>query len=51
MDAVFGYVAYNDIPPAGLGRPGINSFLAVIRTFAALVPGSSPKTRSLTRNR
>lgn len=39
MDAVFGYVAYNDISARGLGRSGINSFLGKsFDTFAAFGP-------------
>jgi 2-keto-4-pentenoate hydratase/2-oxohepta-3-ene-1,7-dioic acid hydratase in catechol pathway len=39
MDAVFGYVAYNDISARGLGRTGINSFLGKsFDTFAAFGP-------------
>jgi 2-keto-4-pentenoate hydratase/2-oxohepta-3-ene-1,7-dioic acid hydratase in catechol pathway len=39
MDAVFGYVAYNDISARGLGRSGINSFLGKsFDTFAVFGP-------------
>jgi 2-keto-4-pentenoate hydratase/2-oxohepta-3-ene-1,7-dioic acid hydratase in catechol pathway len=39
MDAVFGYVAYNDVSARGLGRTGINSFLGKsFDTFAAFGP-------------
>jgi len=39
MDAVFGYVVYNDISARGLGRAGINSFLGKsFDTFAAFGP-------------
>lgn len=39
MDAVFGYVAYNDVSARGLGRSGINSFLGKsFDTFAAFGP-------------
>ena len=39
MDAVFGYVAYNDISARGLGRTGINSFLGKsFDTFAVFGP-------------
>ena len=39
MDAVFGYVAYNDVSARGLGRKGINSFLGKsFDTFAAFGP-------------
>src|SRR5919107_5243041 len=39
MDAVFGYVAYNDVSARGLGRKGINSFLGrSFDTFAAFGP-------------
>ncbi len=39
MDAVFGYVAYNDVSARGLGRAGINSFLGKsFDTFAAFGP-------------
>jgi 2-keto-4-pentenoate hydratase/2-oxohepta-3-ene-1,7-dioic acid hydratase in catechol pathway len=39
MDAIFGYVAYNDISARGLGRSGINSFLGKsFDTFAAFGP-------------
>ena len=39
MDAVFGYVAFNDISARGLGRTGINSFLGKsFDTFAAFGP-------------
>ena len=39
MDAVFGYVAYNDVSARGLGRPGINSFLGKsFDTFAGFGP-------------
>ena len=39
MDAVFGYVAFNDISARGLGRSGINSFLGKsFDTFAAFGP-------------
>ena len=39
MDAVFGYVVYNDVSARGLGRPGINSFLGKsFDTFAAFGP-------------
>ena len=39
MDAVFGYVAFNDVSARGLGRSGINSFLGKsFDTFAAFGP-------------
>jgi 2-keto-4-pentenoate hydratase/2-oxohepta-3-ene-1,7-dioic acid hydratase in catechol pathway len=39
MDAVFGYVVYNDISARGLGRSGINSFLGKsFDTFALFGP-------------
>ena len=39
MDAVFGYVAFNDVSARGLGRAGINSFLGKsFDTFAAFGP-------------
>ncbi len=39
MDAVFGYVVYNDVSARGLGRSGINSFLGKsFDTFAAFGP-------------
>ncbi|MBA2597001.1 MAG: fumarylacetoacetate hydrolase family protein [Chloroflexia bacterium] len=39
MDAVFGYVVYNDISARGLGRTGINSFLGKsFDTFALFGP-------------
>jgi 2-keto-4-pentenoate hydratase/2-oxohepta-3-ene-1,7-dioic acid hydratase in catechol pathway len=39
MDAVFGYVAYNDVSARGLGRKGINSFLGKsFDTFATFGP-------------
>jgi len=39
MDAVFGYIVYNDISARGLGRAGINSFLGKsFDTFAAFGP-------------
>lgn len=39
MDAVFGYVAFNDISARGLGREGINSFLGKsFDTFALFGP-------------
>jgi 2-keto-4-pentenoate hydratase/2-oxohepta-3-ene-1,7-dioic acid hydratase in catechol pathway len=39
MDAVFGYVAYNDVSARGLGRSGINSFLGKsFDTFAGFGP-------------
>ena len=39
MDAIFGYVAYNDVSARGLGRKGINSFLGKsFDTFAAFGP-------------
>jgi 2-keto-4-pentenoate hydratase/2-oxohepta-3-ene-1,7-dioic acid hydratase in catechol pathway len=39
MDAVFGYVAFNDVSARGLGRTGINSFLGKsFDTFAAFGP-------------
>lgn len=39
MDAVFGYVAYNDVSARGLGRAGINSFLGKsFDTFALFGP-------------
>ena len=39
MDAVFGYVVYNDISARGLGRAGINSFLGKsFDTFALFGP-------------
>ena len=39
MDAVFGYVAFNDISARGLGRSGINSFLGKsFDTFACFGP-------------
>jgi 2-keto-4-pentenoate hydratase/2-oxohepta-3-ene-1,7-dioic acid hydratase in catechol pathway len=39
MDAVFGYVAFNDISARGLGRSGINSFLGKsFDTFAGFGP-------------
>ena len=39
MDAVFGYVAYDDISARGLGRSGINSFLGKsFDTFATFGP-------------
>ena len=39
MDAVFGYVGFNDVSARGLGRSGINSFLGKsFDTFAAFGP-------------
>lgn len=39
MDAVFGYVAFNDVSARGLGRTGINSFLGKsFDTFAGFGP-------------
>lgn len=39
MDAVFGYVGFNDVSARGLGRAGINSFLGKsFDTFAAFGP-------------
>ena len=39
LDAVFGYVAYNDVSARGLGRTSINSFLGKsFDTFAAFGP-------------
>src|SRR5918997_2495679 len=39
LDAVFGYVVYNDVSARGLGRSGINSFLGKsFDTFAAFGP-------------
>ncbi len=39
IDAVFGYVAFNDVSARGLGRSGINSFLGKsFDTFAAFGP-------------
>lgn len=39
MDAVFGYVVYNDVSARGLGRSGINSFLGKsFDTFALFGP-------------
>ncbi|MBA2277621.1 MAG: fumarylacetoacetate hydrolase family protein [Chloroflexia bacterium] len=39
MDAVFGYVVFNDVSARGLGRSGINSFLGKsFDTFAAFGP-------------
>ena len=39
MDAVFGYVAFNDVSARGLGRSGVNSFLGKsFDTFAAFGP-------------
>jgi 2-keto-4-pentenoate hydratase/2-oxohepta-3-ene-1,7-dioic acid hydratase in catechol pathway len=39
LDAVFGYVAYNDVSARGLGRSGINSFLGKsFDTFAGFGP-------------
>jgi 2-keto-4-pentenoate hydratase/2-oxohepta-3-ene-1,7-dioic acid hydratase in catechol pathway len=39
MDAVFGYVVFNDISARGLGRSGINSFLGKsFDTFACFGP-------------
>lgn len=39
MDAVFGYVVYNDVSARGLGRSGINSFLGKsFDTFACFGP-------------
>jgi 2-keto-4-pentenoate hydratase/2-oxohepta-3-ene-1,7-dioic acid hydratase in catechol pathway len=39
LDAVFGYVAYNDVSARGLGRTGINSFLGKsFDTFAGFGP-------------
>ena len=39
MDAVFGYVVYNDVSARGLGRSGINSFLGKsFDTFATFGP-------------
>ena len=39
MDAVFGYVAFNDVSARGLGRSGINSFLGKsFDTFAGFGP-------------
>ncbi len=39
MDAIFGYVVYNDVSARGLGRSGINSFLGKsFDTFAAFGP-------------
>ncbi|MDQ3044045.1 MAG: fumarylacetoacetate hydrolase family protein [Chloroflexota bacterium] len=39
MDAIFGYVVYNDVSARGLGRAGINSFLGKsFDTFAAFGP-------------
>ena len=39
LDAVFGYVVYNDVSARGLGRAGINSFLGKsFDTFAAFGP-------------
>lgn len=39
LDAVFGYVAFNDVSARGLGRSGINSFLGKsFDTFAAFGP-------------
>jgi 2-keto-4-pentenoate hydratase/2-oxohepta-3-ene-1,7-dioic acid hydratase in catechol pathway len=39
MDAVFGYVAFNDVSARGLGRSGITSFLGKsFDTFAAFGP-------------
>ncbi len=39
MNAVFGYVAYNDVSARGLGRSGINSFLGKsFDTFALFGP-------------
>jgi 2-keto-4-pentenoate hydratase/2-oxohepta-3-ene-1,7-dioic acid hydratase in catechol pathway len=39
MDAVFGYLAFNDISARGLGRSGINSFLGKsFDTFATFGP-------------
>jgi 2-keto-4-pentenoate hydratase/2-oxohepta-3-ene-1,7-dioic acid hydratase in catechol pathway len=39
MDAIFGYVAFNDVSARGLGRSGINSFLGKsFDTFAAFGP-------------
>ena len=39
MEAVFGYVVFNDVSARGLGRSGINSFLGKsLDTFAAFGP-------------